>query len=126
RGGSLQPVGRGVAAVQRIAVAVEGVLGRQLVLVVHAVDAEVVADALAIACDHRHSFADALGVLHPTSRLGPAPGHDDRSGAVTLEGAMNTTKTYDVRTHGCQMNVHDSERLAGLLETAGYVDLASV
>jgi tRNA-2-methylthio-N6-dimethylallyladenosine synthase len=31
-----------------------------------------------------------------------------------------------VRTHGCQMNVHDSERLAGLLETAGYVDLASI
>src|SRR5580765_6784127 len=39
---------------------------------------------------------------------------------------MNTAKTYHVRTHGCQMNVHDSERLAGLLETAGYVDLASV
>ncbi|WP_338537905.1 tRNA (N6-isopentenyl adenosine(37)-C2)-methylthiotransferase MiaB [Janibacter terrae] len=37
-----------------------------------------------------------------------------------------TPKTYDVRTHGCQMNVHDSERLAGLLETAGYVDIASV
>jgi tRNA-2-methylthio-N6-dimethylallyladenosine synthase len=31
-----------------------------------------------------------------------------------------------VRTHGCQMNVHDSERLAGLLETAGYVDLAAL
>ncbi|MEH3033862.1 MAG: tRNA (N6-isopentenyl adenosine(37)-C2)-methylthiotransferase MiaB [Aeromicrobium erythreum] len=30
------------------------------------------------------------------------------------------TKTYEVRTYGCQMNVHDSERLAGLLETAGY------
>jgi tRNA-2-methylthio-N6-dimethylallyladenosine synthase len=28
--------------------------------------------------------------------------------------------TYDVRTHGCQMNVHDSERLSGLLEQAGY------
>ena len=39
---------------------------------------------------------------------------------------MSNTKTYDVRTHGCQMNVHDSERLAGLLETAGYVDLASL
>ncbi|KGN42104.1 tRNA (N6-isopentenyl adenosine(37)-C2)-methylthiotransferase MiaB [Knoellia aerolata] len=39
---------------------------------------------------------------------------------------MTDLKTYDVRTHGCQMNVHDSERLAGLLETAGYVDLASV
>ena len=35
-------------------------------------------------------------------------------------------KTYDVRTHGCQMNVHDSERLAGLLETAGYVDVSSL
>jgi tRNA-2-methylthio-N6-dimethylallyladenosine synthase len=30
-------------------------------------------------------------------------------------------RTYDVRTYGCQMNVHDSERLAGLLEDAGYV-----
>ncbi len=39
---------------------------------------------------------------------------------------MTAAKTYDVRTHGCQMNVHDSERLSGLLETAGYVDLASV
>jgi tRNA-2-methylthio-N6-dimethylallyladenosine synthase len=30
-------------------------------------------------------------------------------------------RTYDVRTYGCQMNVHDSERIAGLLEQAGYV-----
>src|SRR3954471_12162258 len=30
-------------------------------------------------------------------------------------------RTYEVRTHGCQMNVHDSERLSGLLEEAGYV-----
>ena len=29
-------------------------------------------------------------------------------------------RTYEIRTHGCQMNVHDSERLAGLLEEAGY------
>ncbi|MQA09274.1 MAG: tRNA (N6-isopentenyl adenosine(37)-C2)-methylthiotransferase MiaB [Pseudonocardiaceae bacterium] len=29
-------------------------------------------------------------------------------------------RTYQVRTFGCQMNVHDSERLAGLLEDAGY------
>ncbi|GAA3660983.1 tRNA (N6-isopentenyl adenosine(37)-C2)-methylthiotransferase MiaB [Nocardioides ginsengisoli] len=37
---------------------------------------------------------------------------------------MSTTqeqpRTYEVRTYGCQMNVHDSERLAGLLEDAGY------
>src|SRR5438132_817629 len=31
------------------------------------------------------------------------------------------TRTYEVRTYGCQMNVHDSERLSGLLEDAGYV-----
>ncbi|MGK2881130.1 MAG: tRNA (N6-isopentenyl adenosine(37)-C2)-methylthiotransferase MiaB [Mycobacterium sp.] len=29
-------------------------------------------------------------------------------------------RTFVVRTYGCQMNVHDSERLAGLLEAAGY------
>ena len=29
-------------------------------------------------------------------------------------------RSYQVRTYGCQMNVHDSERLAGLLEAAGY------
>ena len=29
--------------------------------------------------------------------------------------------TYQVRTYGCQMNVHDSERLSGLLEDAGYL-----
>jgi tRNA-2-methylthio-N6-dimethylallyladenosine synthase len=31
------------------------------------------------------------------------------------------SRTYDIRTYGCQMNVHDSERIAGLLEDAGYV-----
>jgi tRNA-2-methylthio-N6-dimethylallyladenosine synthase len=31
------------------------------------------------------------------------------------------SRTYEVRTYGCQMNVHDSERLTGLLEDAGYV-----
>ncbi|MDO4910841.1 MAG: tRNA (N6-isopentenyl adenosine(37)-C2)-methylthiotransferase MiaB [Corynebacterium sp.] len=34
---------------------------------------------------------------------------------------MSVLKTYEVRTFGCQMNVHDSERLSGLLESAGYV-----
>jgi tRNA-2-methylthio-N6-dimethylallyladenosine synthase len=29
-------------------------------------------------------------------------------------------RTYEVRTFGCQMNVHDSERLSGLLESSGY------
>src|SRR6201996_959060 len=30
-------------------------------------------------------------------------------------------RTYEIRTYGCQMNAHDSERLAGLLEDAGYL-----
>lgn len=29
-------------------------------------------------------------------------------------------KTYQVTTYGCQMNAHDSERIAGTLEAAGY------
>ncbi|WP_427017006.1 tRNA (N6-isopentenyl adenosine(37)-C2)-methylthiotransferase MiaB [Pseudarthrobacter sp. P1] len=34
-------------------------------------------------------------------------------------------RTYQVRTFGCQMNVHDSERMAGLLEAAGLVPLVA-
>nr|WP_274637580.1 tRNA (N6-isopentenyl adenosine(37)-C2)-methylthiotransferase MiaB [Microbacterium bovistercoris] len=37
--------------------------------------------------------------------------------ALTADGHA---RTYEVRTFGCQMNVHDSERLAGSLESAGY------
>jgi tRNA-2-methylthio-N6-dimethylallyladenosine synthase len=34
------------------------------------------------------------------------------------------TRSYEVRTYGCQMNVHDSERIAGLLDEAGYAPVA--
>ncbi|MFD5565849.1 tRNA (N6-isopentenyl adenosine(37)-C2)-methylthiotransferase MiaB [Kitasatospora griseola] len=34
-------------------------------------------------------------------------------------------RTYKVVTYGCQMNVHDSERLSGLLEEAGYTKAAA-
>lgn len=30
-------------------------------------------------------------------------------------------RTYLVETYGCQMNVHDSERIAGLLDAAGHI-----
>lgn len=40
------------------------------------------------------------------------PGLDEKTGKH---------RTYEVRTFGCQMNVHDSERISGLLESAGYV-----
>ncbi|WP_182113616.1 tRNA (N6-isopentenyl adenosine(37)-C2)-methylthiotransferase MiaB [Actinotalea sp. JY-7876] len=40
--------------------------------------------------------------------------------APTSPGAA-APPTYVVRTLGCQMNVHDSEHMAGMLEAAGYV-----
>ncbi|MDP3208583.1 MAG: tRNA (N6-isopentenyl adenosine(37)-C2)-methylthiotransferase MiaB, partial [Rhodoglobus sp.] len=38
-----------------------------------------------------------------------------------LRPSADLVRTYEVRTFGCQMNVHDSERLSGSLEAAGYV-----
>jgi tRNA-2-methylthio-N6-dimethylallyladenosine synthase len=40
--------------------------------------------------------------------------------ATAPNAVRQQPRTYQVRTYGCQMNVHDSERLAGLLEAAGY------
>ena len=34
------------------------------------------------------------------------------------------TRTYLVETYGCQMNAHDSERIAGVLESSGYAPVA--
>ncbi len=49
-----------------------------------------------------------------------SPGTSPATSSATAE-ASSSARTYEVRTHGCQMNVHDSERLSGLLEDAGYV-----
>ena len=40
--------------------------------------------------------------------------------AMTATPDTAAPRTYEVNTYGCQMNVHDSERLTGLLEDAGY------
>lgn len=53
----------------------------------------------------------SLTAVEPTEiQLSPA--------AMRRDG---TPRSYSVRTLGCQMNVHDSERLSGSLEAAGYV-----
>jgi len=54
-----------------------------------------------------------------------SPYHGPVTSTVTSDAAPPAApplshRTYQVRTYGCQMNVHDSERLAGLLEAAGY------
>jgi tRNA-2-methylthio-N6-dimethylallyladenosine synthase len=44
--------------------------------------------------------------------------------STTLPAALPdvpSARTYLVKTLGCQMNVHDSEHMAGMLEQAGYV-----
>lgn len=46
-------------------------------------------------------------------RTGEAEGDTEESAAEPLR--------YQIRTFGCQMNVHDSERLSGVLDEAGYV-----
>ena len=52
-----------------------------------------------------------------------AAGVAGHAGPATAS-ASASARTYQVRTYGCQMNVHDSERLAGLLEAAGYQRVA--
>ncbi|MFF0943144.1 tRNA (N6-isopentenyl adenosine(37)-C2)-methylthiotransferase MiaB [Kocuria sp. CPCC 205300] len=42
----------------------------------------------------------------------------------TASATAPVPRSYEVRTFGCQMNVHDSERITGLLEAAGYVRAA--
>ena len=45
----------------------------------------------------------------------------DTPDTTTARSDAARPRTYQVITYGCQMNVHDSERIAGLLEGAGYV-----
>jgi tRNA-2-methylthio-N6-dimethylallyladenosine synthase len=60
------------------------------------------------------------GFLSGTSKM--AASYQDLNGPEMLSDQERTdqVRTYQVRTYGCQMNVHDSERLSGLLESAGY------
>src|SRR3954463_4808788 len=41
-----------------------------------------------------------------------------------MDDATSAKRTYKVITYGCQMNTHDSERISGLLEGAGYTRAA--
>ncbi|TJZ75437.1 tRNA (N6-isopentenyl adenosine(37)-C2)-methylthiotransferase MiaB [Rhodococcus oryzae] len=45
---------------------------------------------------------------------------DRETPAAHSDSDDQVARSYEVRTFGCQMNVHDSERLSGLLEDAGY------
>jgi tRNA-2-methylthio-N6-dimethylallyladenosine synthase len=45
----------------------------------------------------------------------------ERASAAAPVASSSAGRTYLVKTLGCQMNVHDSEHMAGMLEQAGYV-----
>lgn len=45
--------------------------------------------------------------------------------SVVVETSAGEPRTFEVRTYGCQMNVHDSQRLAGLLADCGLVEAES-
>jgi tRNA-2-methylthio-N6-dimethylallyladenosine synthase len=56
-----------------------------------------------------------------TEPTAPHAGHTVIAPSSAAIDANGRRRTYEVRTFGCQMNVHDSERLSGSLEAAGYV-----
>ncbi|MGP9694988.1 tRNA (N6-isopentenyl adenosine(37)-C2)-methylthiotransferase MiaB [Brachybacterium sp. AOP25-B2-12] len=63
-----------------------------------------------------------MSTIVPAPHLRPDDtGERPRSAASSAPASPSARGTYQVRTFGCQMNVHDSERLTGLLEDAGYV-----
>lgn len=47
-----------------------------------------------------------------------------RIDVTSVDSVHNKQPTYLVKTFGCQMNVHDTERISGLLEESGYVSSA--
>ena len=52
-------------------------------------------------------------------RAGPGPAAAQRPRGPHRRGVRPVTRTFHIRTFGCQMNEHDSERLAGLLVADG-------
>src|SRR5229473_3789127 len=74
-------------------------------------------------CGGSHALCHRNIVYHGRGRPRKIP--DTPSLRVPSDVDMSASRTYQIRTHGCQMNMHDSERLSGLLEEAGYRPVAS-
>jgi tRNA-2-methylthio-N6-dimethylallyladenosine synthase len=60
--------------------------------------------------------AGPTGVFHPI-KLSRKPNYSS--------GATEATKTACIRTFGCQMNVHDSDRMRRMILDAGYAEVQS-
>ncbi len=76
-------------------------------------------------------IGNSRGVLEPPlgARGGPSPAAllvDSAASEVPLsfERSSMSTRRFHLRTHGCQMNSHDSEKVANLLLHEGYLESA--
>ena len=49
----------------------------------------------------------------------------DAIGRGAANSSANASGTFFLETFGCQMNDHDSEKVAGVLESRGYTQVAS-
>src|SRR5450432_54557 len=67
----------------------------------------------------RRSQASPTTVSPPAKRSRPGPGR----ACCGILGPMATDKTFYLETFGCQMNVHDSEKVIGTLEHEGYLQV---
>ena len=63
-----------------------------------------------------------IAARHPLRREAKAKGRKRKSAGEKPHEAKvgGMARKYLIETFGCQMNVHDSERMAGLLEQAGF------
>ena len=62
-----------------------------------------------------------MAPMTESTLLGQRDGPDSESLSSTGTEVPPPGRRYQLRTIGCQMNVHDSERMAGLLESSGYI-----
>ena len=42
-----------------------------------------------------------------------------------MEKLLNNQRKYHIVTYGCQMNIHESEKLAGIMQDLGYTETFS-
>ena len=73
-------------------------------------------------------FAGVTGAAHQS--IGPSArkerGPQDDTGGYTVKMFADPHKTFYLETFGCQMNVHDSEKVIGTLVSEGYRQVQTV
>src|SRR6476646_10298918 len=70
--------------------------------------------------DNRSAWVSQMEVVARSAAIKTNDGQRDSSGIESHLRPMPTRNRYYIETFGCQMNVNDSEKVAGLLEAEGY------